>query len=86
MRSSHGRILEPVPEPALPPEQSSAPLVPFDGSVRPLPPPAETDPGISNREDDGANIDAPDDPDAPPDAGAADDASGPDDDDPIPNE
>jgi hypothetical protein len=81
-----GRILEPAPEPAPPPEQLGAPLAPFDGSLRPLLPPAEADPGIPNGEDDGANIDAPDDPDAPPDAGAADDTSGPDDDDPVPNE
>lgn len=81
-----GRILEPGPEPAPPPEQLGAPLAPFDGSLRPLLPPAEANPGIPNGEDDGANIDGPDDPDAPPDAGAADDTSGPDDDDPVPNE
>jgi len=36
-----GRILEPGPEPAPPPEQLGAPLAPFDGSFRPLLPPAE---------------------------------------------
>jgi hypothetical protein len=85
VRVPFGRILEPGPEPAPSPEQLGAPLAPFDGSLRPLLPPAEANPGIPNGEDDGANIDAPDDPDAPPDAGAADDTSGPDD-DPVPNE
>jgi hypothetical protein len=80
------RLLEPAPEPALPLQQTGVPLIPYDGSLRPLRPPAEADPGIPNGSDDGANFDALDDPDAPPDQGAADDLSGPDDDDPIPNE